>query len=133
MNVEDAVFVRWVGIGEIRDELVNEARGRTWEYCAEHSLVEVDGGALALIKGGPKAIGFEVKVEDSGRTLHMEIEGHERRVVRMLWHTHPLVTGPSDDDLDVLAILGQQESTIYEIGGAKDGTRIRPKPGAPAG
>ncbi len=90
----------------------------------------MEAGRLALIRGGRDGIRFGVKGEGPGRTLHMDVEGGEMRVVRIHWHTHPLVTGPSDGDLEALAILGQDESFIYEIGGEKDGTRIRPKPGA---
>jgi hypothetical protein len=128
MGVEIAVFVRWVGTGEVLDDLVNEAKGLTWDGWAEHSLVEVQDGRLALIRGLRDGITFRVKGEASDRTLHMDIEGREVRIIRILWHTHPLVTGPSDGDLVALAILGQDDSIIYEIGGEKDGTRIGPKP-----
>ncbi|MEJ7636470.1 MAG: hypothetical protein WKF75_00395 [Singulisphaera sp.] len=90
-------------------------------------------GELVFVRGGRKGFELDVRGEGGERTLHMDIEGREVRVTSLVWHTHPMVTGPSDDDLKVLEILGQAESVIYELGGSPDGTRISPKPEHPSG
>jgi len=59
--------------------------------------------------------------------LILEIEGETVEVKRVIGHTHPRATGPSDDDLKALRILGQTRSYIFEIGGEAGGTLIRPK------
>ena len=38
-------------------------------------------------------------------------------VLRLEWHVHPRVTGPSDSDREVLKLLRQNRSRLYEIGG----------------
>jgi hypothetical protein len=135
MPVKPAEFVCWVGSGFETADLVNDAKAWTWEYEAEHLLLRLVTGELAIVRGGRYGIRFIVKGEGDGRTMHMEIEGREVQVERIDWHTHPRVTGPSDGDLDALAILDQEESFIYEIGGDPNGTRITPKskPDPPAG
>jgi hypothetical protein len=55
----------------------------------------------------------------------MDVEGNRVRIDRLVMHTHPLVTGPSDSDLDMLRALDQEESWLYEIGGELDGTLIK--------
>jgi len=128
MEVKPAEFVRWIGPGDVTDELVNDAKALTWEYEAEHGLLRLATGEMVMVRGGRDGIQFDVEGEGEGRTIHMEIEGRMVQVVRIDWHTHPKVTGPSDGDLEALAILKQDESRIYEIGGEPDGTRIAPKP-----
>ena len=131
MDIKPAEFVCWVEPGFETAEQVNDAKAWTWEYEAEHLLLRLATGELAIVRGGRDGIQFAVKGEGDGRTLHMEVEGGEVQVTWIYWHTHPMVTGPSDGDLEALAILKQSESRIYEIGGEPDGTRITPKP--PAG
>jgi hypothetical protein len=58
----------------------------------------------------------------------MDVEGKAVRVIRVLGHTHPRASGPSDCDANALAILGQRRSYLFEIGGDPNGTRIGPKP-----
>ena len=132
MFVKPAEFVCWIDPDFQDADLVNDAKAWTWEYEAEHLLLRLSTGEVAVVRGGRDGIQFVVKGEGIGRSLHMEIAGREVRVARINWHTHPRVTGPSDGDLEALAILGQDESFIYEIGGDPDGTRITPKSQPPA-
>ena len=53
--------------------------------------------------------------------------GEVREVKRLIFHVHPKPTGPSDDDLLVLTLLGQAQSMLYELFGPAKGTEIRPK------
>jgi hypothetical protein len=131
MDVRLAEFVCWVDPEFETADLVNDAKALTWEYEAEHLLLRLATGELALVRGGRDGVQFAVKGEGDGRMLHMEVMGREVQVAWIYWHTHPRVTGPSDGDREALAILKQAESRIYEIGGEPDGTRITPKP--PAG
>ena len=131
MRVNDAEFVCWVEPGYDAADLVNDAKAWTWEYEAEHLLLRLVTGEFAIVRGGRDGIRFIVKGEGEGdgRTMHLEIEGREVQVARIDWHTHPRATVPSDGDREALAILKQEESFIYEIGGEPNGTRITPKSG----
>ena len=111
---------------EIEEDLINEAKERAWVNSAEHLLLKLDSGERVLVKGGPGGITFDVKGPTDNPPLQMRIEGREVKIVWIFWHTHPTVTGPSGGDLKALAILGQSESIIFEIG-EPSGTRIRPK------
>jgi hypothetical protein len=133
MSVESAKFVCWVEPGYDPADLVNDAKAWTWEYESEHLLLRLTTGELAVVRGGRDGIRFMVEDEGDGRTLHMEIEGRKVQVSWIFWHTHPRVTGPSDGDLEALAILKQEASIIHEIGGDSNGTRITPKPKPSAG
>lgn len=127
MAVRPAQFVRWVGSDEDPDELLNEAKALTWVSEAEHLLFKTETGERVMVRGGRDGIVFEIGGEGTARTLRMTIEGRVVRIVRIDWHTHPRVTGPSDGDLEALTTLEQDESLIYELGGDPRGTRIRPK------
>jgi hypothetical protein len=130
--IKAAEFVCWVEPGFEPANLVNDAKAWTWVDEAEHLFLQLVTGELAMVRGGRDGIQFLVKGEDDGRTLHMELAGREVQIARIFWHTHPRVTGPSDGDLEALAILGQDESYIYEIGGDPNGTRIPPESRPPA-
>jgi|GEM_PF-6325714 len=78
-----------------------------------------------IVRGGPDGIQFFVNAEQN--QVFVTIGGLRVQVVRIYFHTHPRVTGPSDDDIKVLNILGQSRSYIFEIGGDRHGTLIRPK------
>lgn len=131
MQTKIAEFLFWVAEDHEAAQIANDAKAMTWAFEAEHSLLRMADGRMALVRGGRDGIEFIVREESGLRSLQLEIEGREVRIDRILWHTHPRVTGPSDGDLKALAILGQDESLIYEIGGDPDGTRItaKPKPG----
>jgi hypothetical protein len=114
------------------DELVSEAKGLTFEFYREHAVVQLDNGRRAMIQGETFGIGLERTLDNDpfGRApgqLFVEIEGEPVRVRRLVFHTHPKPTGPSDDDLLVLEILGQRQSMLYELFGPWEGTEIRPK------
>ena len=49
-------------------------------------------------------------------------------VALIQFHTHPEPTGPSDSDMQLLELLKQDESIVYEINGEPDGTKFRSKP-----
>ncbi len=130
MSPRPAEFVRWVSPSEIwAAELVNDAKALTWEHEAEHLLLQLATGGLALVKGGRDGVTFSLGGGIEARSLHMMLKGREVQVGHIYWHTHPRVTGPSDGDLEALEILGQSESVIFELGGDPNGTRIRPKSG----
>lgn len=127
METKIAEFLFWVDEKYKNGELVNDAKAWTWEFEAEHSLLSMADGRIALVRGGRDGIEFIVR-GGGDCSLNVEIGGREVRIDRLLWHTHPRVTGPSDADLKTLAILKQDESLIYELGGGPNGTRIAAKP-----
>lgn len=43
-------------------------------------------------------------------------------VTRLGWHVHRQPTGPSDHDRNVLDLLDQENSMLYEINGPRGGT-----------
>ena len=133
MSVELPVFVRWVGNHEDLAELVNEAKYRAWSSGAEHTVLTLAGGERPMMMGGRDGIRFDVEGEGDEQIILVEIEGRRLRVERIDWHTHPVVTGPSDGDREAIRILKQAESRIYEMGGESDGTVFGPDKGKPAG
>jgi hypothetical protein len=110
-------------------ELINEAKARTWTHEVEHAVVRLASGERVMVRGGRDGIEFLVEGEGEQRTLHMLIEGRKVQVVRIYGHSHPRVTGPSDGDLEALAILKQKHSYLIEYGVHPRGTRIEPKSG----
>ncbi len=130
-SVKPAEFVRWVSPGFDLLELVNELKSRFWVDGAEHSLLRLASGELVLVKGGWGGILFDVEGGPGDQTLGMQIDGIKVRIVELILHTHPRVTGPSDSDRNALAILRQLSSIVYEIGGDPDGTRFTAKPDSP--
>lgn len=123
MNFSEASFIEWIKPTRSLSELVDAAKALTWEHYCEHAVVELDDGRQALVQGGRLGIKF---LKEESRVF-VTIECQQYQVTRVVFHTHPLVTGPSDWDLDVLEMLGQKESLLFEIGGEPEGTRIRPK------
>jgi len=84
--------------------------------------------------GGSVGIEFDVEegppydvMGNPSVSLFIEVDGEKFRVERIIFHTHPMPTGPSDWDLKVLEMLQQAQSRIYEINGPIEGTLIRPK------
>ena len=75
-----------------------------------------------MVSGGSDGIEFIRQ----GDNLYVEVGGQLRQVRRIIGHTHPRVTGPSDGDREVLRILEQVYSYIIEIGGESGGTVIHP-------
>ena len=121
MDYELARFVAWIATDAHDVSLVDEVKGLTFIEYAEFALVQINGGEQVLVKGGRKGVLFEL---DSDGHMLIATPSGSRRVTALLWHTHPIPTGPSDHDRGVLRLLGQAESLIYEINGEVGGTRI---------
>ena len=132
MSAEPAAFVRWIEEAEKLDDLVNEAKYRTWQSGVEHAqLVLVNEDRPMLVKGGKDGIIFDVGEIDGVEMILIELGGVIDLLHAISWHTHPRVTGPSDGDREALRILGQLGSVIYEIGGEPDGTIFGPDKAKP--
>jgi hypothetical protein len=135
MNEEDrAVFVRIVLATEELLSLAKDAKALTWETAREHAVLQIEDGRRIMVCGGTYGIELEQAAPNDpfGRPVHslwVSIEDQPVRVMKLILHTHPLVTGPSDDDLRILQQLGQSESYLFEIFGPDEGTIIRPKAG----
>jgi hypothetical protein len=127
-----ATFVRFVLPHERTDELVREAKSLTYEHYCEFALVEIEDGRRVLLHGGAFEIELirTVEGDSHGRPpdqLFYRHGGDEVRLTRLIFHTHPKATGPSDGDCEVLRLLGQSQSMLYELFGDLDATRFRPK------
>jgi hypothetical protein len=122
VDYRPAEFVRFVLDDEPLDELVDEAKAETWTKAREHALIVLRDGRLALIRGGMD--GIELTLDDSGG-LVVTIEGSSIQIARLAWHVHPRPTGPSERDRQVLDVLNQDHSLIFEIGGGNEGTFFR--------
>lgn len=95
-----AVTVREISRGEKVDDLVHEVAKMTYTSDGlEHAIVSTKTGQRLIVRGGPGGIKF----------------GQDVR--RVILHTHPLPSGPSMVDLDMLTALGQTKSWIYELYG----------------
>ena len=123
MKTALAKFIRVVRKTERIRDLINEGKARTWVSECEHALLTLANRQRVIVKGGRDGIDFISRSD----TLLVEVEGHEMQVRRIMGHTHPRVTGPSDHDLKVLSLLWQKRSYIFEVGGESVGTRIFPK------
>jgi hypothetical protein len=119
MDIRLAEFVRWVDPIEPLDDLINDARAATWTQRREHALFETEDGRLMLLAGGADGILISTAL---GIGLHLVLQDATHRLCRLVWHTHPEPTGPSDYDRNILKLLGQESSMLYEICGAKGGT-----------
>jgi hypothetical protein len=133
LNIEPPTFVRWIQNGEGLEELVNEAKYRAWSSGAEHAVLTLETGERPIVIGGRDGIRFDVEDKGDGQIIVVDVEGRRLRVVRIEWHTHPRVTGPSDGDREAIRFLRQAESRIYEMGGEPDGTSFGPDKGKPGG
>jgi hypothetical protein len=85
-----------------------------------------------MIRGGSHGIDLERVMPNDpfGRHanyLYVDVDSLPVRVRKLVFHTHPMPTGPSDGDLLVLTLLGQESSMLYEISGPPKGTKIRPQ------
>ena len=115
-----AEFVRRVQVGEAISDLINDGRAASWITEAEHAIVSlktVGAGRVqrVIVSGGRDGIEF---IKEKGK-LFIEMEGQVVEIRRIIGHTHPRPTGPSQGDLDALAILKQSRSYIVEIGARK--------------
>jgi hypothetical protein len=123
-----AKFIRRVQPGEKIENLISEGKAATWVENAEHAVVSLERTGpgrtqRVIVSGGPGGIDF---IEQGGK-LYIQMEGQMVQVQRVIGHTHPRVTGPSQGDIDALRTLGQSRTYIIEIGGEPGGTIVRPK------
>ena len=123
MDYRIAEFVRFVEDNEQLDDLIDEAKADTWTKEREHAVLVVQVEAdrrFVMVRGGRDGI----LLNCNGDALEVEVKGQHLAVLRLAWHVHPVPTGPSDHDRNVLDLLGQESSMLYEIGGPREGTLI---------
>jgi hypothetical protein len=103
----------------------------TWETNREHAVLQFRGGRRAVVCGGTHSIRFEVRQSGVVSPLGQREEyasvtvlGQPLRIEKLVMHTHLAPTGPSRADFEMLKLLGQKESIIYEIFGPGEGTRF---------
>jgi hypothetical protein len=124
MEYELAKFICWINSDAWDELLIDETKGLTFAEYSEFAMLAMEDNRLVLVKGGRNGILFELDSE--GHMILATPSGH-RRVSGLLWHTHPMPTGPSDHDCGVLRLLGQEQSVVFEINGAATGTVFRAK------
>lgn len=133
-----AKFVRYVTPDEMYEpdhplpELVKDAKSRTYEFACEHAVLEIDDGSLVMVRGGQFGIDLEVRrmTGNAGTNRDELVVNIDQRPVvvrRLVFHTHPRPTGPSDGDFAVLDLLGQASSLLIELGGPQGGTEFKRK------
>jgi hypothetical protein len=127
-----AEHIRDVADDEPNERLVQDAKALTYETFREHAVLRLRGGRRVLVRGGRYGIDLEQTLANDpfGRApnqLLLSIGSESLVVERLEFHVHPKPTGPSDDDLRILELLGQDESLLYELFGPSEGTLIRPK------
>jgi hypothetical protein len=129
-RIETAKFVDWVSVHD--EDLVNDAKAFTWSSMREHAVVRLRGGRYALVHGGSHGISFVVRpsgfIDPFGNPLEapcVVVDSQPIAVDQLVFQTHPFPTGPSDSDFEMLELLNQDGSIIYEIRGAEEGTTFR--------
>ncbi len=95
-----ASLVRVISRGERVADLIDEVAGATYQDGLERAIISTMDGDRLIVQGGAGGMSFE---------------GFDVR--RVLLHTHPITTGPSSDDFNMLRTLGQRSSWIYELFG----------------
>jgi hypothetical protein len=133
VDIKAPIFVRWVDEAESLENLVNEAKARTWVAEAEHAILRLESDLRPMIMGGRDGIQFEVEDTNDGQIIRIDLDGLRFQVLQIVWHTHPRVTGPSDGDREAIILLKQSISRIYELGGDRDGTSFGPDKSKPDG
>ena len=99
-DIRPAATIRTIGKGEKVDDLIQELAQRTYESGGlEHAIVSLKDGRRVIVHGGADGITFGGDVK------------------RVIGHTHPTPTGPSQPDFDMLEAFGQVHSYIYELFG----------------
>ena len=109
----EATFVQWVD-DPSDPELFNFAKWQTYTQFAEHAVLKLKGGRMALFRGG--AFGIDLLLDADGHVVVRVVDDWQR-VRELVWHVHPVVTGPSDADRAFLRRLGQRRSQLWEVGG----------------
>jgi RHS repeat-associated protein len=100
-------FIRTIKKGEKIDDIVNEAKGLTWQTGNEHALVKLANGQRALVSGGPGGIIFK-----------------KSEVELLYGHTHPTSAPPSHADGTSLFEFGQTRQYVFHGGNV---SLVRPK------
>jgi len=132
-RISDAVFVCWVEEWTTAEELINNLKVYTWKTECEHAALELRGAnRRAIVRGGTHGIRFKLRVSGLIHPLgyqeqyaSINIEGQPIRIDKLIMHTHPQPTGPSEGDFEMLDILDQDVSIIYEINGPIEGTEFK--------
>ncbi len=94
------IRLRTIGKGEKIDALIEELALGTYESGGlEHAIISLKNGSRVIVRGGSGGIEFGEDIK------------------RVILHTHPVTTGPSPPDFDMLRQLGQKHSYIYELFG----------------
>jgi len=114
-----AVLSSEVDVADIVETLKLETY---WHRC-EHAVLLLADGNRVVVKGGRDGI----LLYDFETWLGIDIDGMKQRVIKLIVHTHPVPTGPSDHDIRLLSRLGQLESIVYELSGPVEGTIFRQK------
>lgn len=132
-KITDASFVCWVEASIASEELINDLKVYTWNTKCEHAVLELRGTQRrAIVRGGTHGVRF--KLRDSAlidwlgyqaQYASINIEGQPIRIDKLIMHTHPEPTGPSEGDFEMLEILDQDASMIYEINGPVEGTKFK--------
>jgi hypothetical protein len=104
-----ATLVRTIQKGESIGALEVELAERTYASGGlEHAIVSLKSGERAIVSGGRGGIDF----------------GSDLR--RVIGHTHPFPTGPSEADFQMLRDTKQRHSYIYELfGGGRSRFNIK--------
>ena len=103
MEIEDAFWIRSIFRGEKVGDLIAELAERMYHTGGrEHAIISLQSGGRGIVTGGAGGI-------DLG-AMGLELR-------RVILHTHPLPTGPSEADFDMLEQLGQRSTWIYELCG----------------
>lgn len=98
--IEAATTVRQISKGEKWGDLTQEIAQRTYESGGrEHAIISLKDGNRLIVQGGPGGMNFP---------------GYDLK--RVIAHTHPTSTGPSQIDFDMLKDLNQASSYIREGG-----------------
>jgi hypothetical protein len=85
--------------GEKVEDLINEAKARTFQTGNEHAVVTLANGERVLVSGGPGGINFEAG-----------------SISRIFGHTHPTNALPSAADAAALRALGQSKQYVFHGG-----------------
>lgn len=100
--IGEAQIFRVIQQGEKAAELLDELKGLTLTTGREYAILVLKNGTRVIVKGGEGGISFTGEIA--------------QQIRRIIVHTPPQVTGPSDLDFQMLEILDQVSSWISEIG-----------------
>ena len=116
---DEAVFIGWIDGPQDDPDLIDSILYETFLRRREHAVLSLEGGRRVLVRGGFDGITFG---KDKAGKPTVSIDAGPATVASLLWHTHPVPTGPSDQDRAMLRRLGQATSVVYEVGTDRAGT-----------